>query len=381
MVEAGTVGVRQRSRLLRWIAIGLGAILVPVTPVAASALARASTEPGATFAVTSAGDTGPGSLRQAILDANARAGFDRITFDRAESIRLDSALPAITDAVAVEGIGGVAITGPADAVGLTITTNGASVRAVRITGFAVGIEISGSDNTVVATELDHNGVGIRIAGASRSNRIGGAELTDGNTVTRSDGAAIEITGPSEEETRAAMAAMQGGTLDIAALSAVMASGNSVVGNRLGVEGSGAAAPNHGPAIAVARTTGTTIPSNTFGPNDGPPIVRDERAASRVLDVSAERAGGTTRITGVAAGTAGSALTIEFYAARCSSARPTSPLGTTTVTVGDDGRALFGFDTPVRREARDLSAVRDASAARLGAHANAQPVVRAEPVRE
>ena len=34
-----------------------------------------------TFTVTNTNDTGPGSLRQAILDANAAAGSDTIGFD------------------------------------------------------------------------------------------------------------------------------------------------------------------------------------------------------------------------------------------------------------------------------------------------------------
>lgn len=58
----------------------------------------------AAFAVTNLGDAGAGSLRQALLDANAAAGADTITFGVAGTIQLTSgALPDITDAVNIDG--------------------------------------------------------------------------------------------------------------------------------------------------------------------------------------------------------------------------------------------------------------------------------------
>src|SRR5882757_2271129 len=53
----------------------------------------------ATFTVSNLGDSGAGSLRQAILDANATAGADQVTFQSALSgqITLGSKLPNITD--------------------------------------------------------------------------------------------------------------------------------------------------------------------------------------------------------------------------------------------------------------------------------------------
>lgn len=56
------------------------------------------------FTVTTLADSGAGSLRQAILDANAAPGFDHIDFAVAGVIRVGaSALPAITDGVAING--------------------------------------------------------------------------------------------------------------------------------------------------------------------------------------------------------------------------------------------------------------------------------------
>jgi Ca2+-binding RTX toxin-like protein len=61
----------------------------------------------ATFTVTNLSDSGGGSLRQAILDANATAGADQVTFQSALSgqITLGSQLPNITDPVDVLGPG------------------------------------------------------------------------------------------------------------------------------------------------------------------------------------------------------------------------------------------------------------------------------------
>src|SRR5688500_12667337 len=52
-----------------------------------------------TFFVTNLGDTGVGTLRQAILDANAAGGADVINFTRAPAgaILLKSNLPALSD--------------------------------------------------------------------------------------------------------------------------------------------------------------------------------------------------------------------------------------------------------------------------------------------
>jgi hypothetical protein len=59
-----------------------------------------------TFVVTNTDDSGPGSLRQAILDANANAGSDLITFNIGSGLKTitpASKLPDITDPVVIDG--------------------------------------------------------------------------------------------------------------------------------------------------------------------------------------------------------------------------------------------------------------------------------------
>src|SRR5262249_18540967 len=58
----------------------------------------------AVFHVTSAFDSGPGTLRQAIIDSNAAAFFDTIVIDGWDRIDLTSPLPALTDTCEIDGI-------------------------------------------------------------------------------------------------------------------------------------------------------------------------------------------------------------------------------------------------------------------------------------
>jgi hypothetical protein len=59
------------------------------------------------YTVTSVADSGPGTLRQMLLDANQHPGFDTIDFNirpsGAHTIHLLSALPLITDPVLIDG--------------------------------------------------------------------------------------------------------------------------------------------------------------------------------------------------------------------------------------------------------------------------------------
>lgn len=142
-----------------------------------------------TFVVTNAGDSGPGSLRQAILDANADAATDEIDFNipgpNVHTITLASALPAITQAVTIDGytqpgaspntattgtnaalrieLSGVKLT-DSSAVGIKVQANSCVVRGLVINGFprtavvidqSIGSRVSGC---YVATNAAGNSV-------------------------------------------------------------------------------------------------------------------------------------------------------------------------------------------------------------------------------
>ena len=90
-----------RSQSRRWRVRGRRSALI-LAALAAGASARA-----ATFSVSSSGDSGAGSLRQAILDANASPGADLIAFNLAgagvHTLIPASPLPLITDPVTIDG--------------------------------------------------------------------------------------------------------------------------------------------------------------------------------------------------------------------------------------------------------------------------------------
>src|SRR6185436_2795638 len=101
---------RSIRRKRRKTAVTLGAALatVPVIPAAQAA----------TFTVSNLDDSGPGSLRQAILDANGAAGADVVEFQAGltGAIVLSSGQIFITDSVDIQGPGAadLAVTGLGD---------------------------------------------------------------------------------------------------------------------------------------------------------------------------------------------------------------------------------------------------------------------------
>jgi parallel beta-helix repeat protein len=94
----------------------------------------------ATFNVTNLGDSGPGSLRQAIEDANGAAGADTVTFQAGltGTITLTTGQLAITDSVDIQGPGAAAISVSGDnASRVFYLYNGSAEIAVTISGLTV----------------------------------------------------------------------------------------------------------------------------------------------------------------------------------------------------------------------------------------------------
>ena len=103
-----------------------------------------------TYTVTSTADSGAGTLRQAILDANGNPGADTIAFNivgsGVQTIAPVTSLPAITDAVTIDGYtqpGSSANTNPVgqglntvlriEIAGTGTEGNGLEVRATGVT--------------------------------------------------------------------------------------------------------------------------------------------------------------------------------------------------------------------------------------------------------
>ena len=140
--------------------LGLAAVLM-----AATSLASANT-----YTVTSTADSGAGTLRQAILDANASAGADTIAFaivgSGVHTIAPASALPAITGPVTIDGYtqaGSSANTNPtSDGLNtvLRIEIDGTSL------GFSPGLDVRADGVTIRGLVINRcAGSGIETTGA------------------------------------------------------------------------------------------------------------------------------------------------------------------------------------------------------------------------
>jgi uncharacterized protein DUF11/Calx-beta domain-containing protein/WD40 repeat protein len=117
----------------------------------AGLLLSTSLASAATFSVTNNANTGLGSLRRAINDANANPGRDVITFNlrpNARTILLQTPLARITNAVEIASAqAGVKVVGPGNSIGLEIGANNTTIRGIAIENFEQGIRISSGRNS------------------------------------------------------------------------------------------------------------------------------------------------------------------------------------------------------------------------------------------
>ena len=272
-----------------------------------------------TFTVTNTNDSGAGSLRQAILDANANAGTDTITFSipggGVHTISPTSALPTITDPVTIDGYtqtGAVQNTDPngfngtllielsgvnagAGVNGLTISSGDSTVRGLVINGFQV-LDINAGDGILLITNgsnvIEGNFIGTNAAGTavvgndtegvevrddSSNNRIGGTtpqarNLFSGNRFgvdIRNDAGVASTTGNIVQGnfigTDVTGTISLGNRVD----GVLVGSGASVTNNTIGGTVSGArniisGNQRFGVTIALAPTTGNFLQGNFIG---------------------------------------------------------------------------------------------------------------------
>jgi hypothetical protein len=154
----------------------------------------ASQAQAATFTVANTNDDGAGSLRQAIIDANATAGADTIDFAVSGQITLASQLPNITDSAGLTIDGGsadITISGN-DLVRVFQVNLGAKLALENLTvadGKAVsptpdGAGLLNNGGTVTVTDSTFSGNTVEGTGTQVSS--GGAIRNDGTlTVTNS----------------------------------------------------------------------------------------------------------------------------------------------------------------------------------------------------
>src|SRR5258708_21110941 len=179
------------------------------------------TATAATMIVTNTNDNGVGSLRQAILDANAGTGTNTVTFQipggGVHTITPSAALPSITEPVVIDGTTQSGFVGAplielngtsagSRSLGLHLATPNCIIRGLVINRFgAQGLLLQGFFGHVIkgnyigtdtsGSNARPNGMqGVWIEGSS-ANLIGGTNAADRNLISGNGDAGVYLQGP------------------------------------------------------------------------------------------------------------------------------------------------------------------------------------------
>lgn len=265
--------------------LALLALLAAALPQARPALANA-------LSVTNINDSGSGSLRQAIIDANASAGSDTISFNIAASspdghwtIQPLSPLPALSG-------GSITLDGSTQPCSSNCPSGPKIVLDGSQAGISHGLTISSSGNTIkglvinnfkrVGPPEDAGGAGVYIVGPSAtSNRVIGCFIgvtPDGTTAAKNSDWGVLLDDGASDNTIGGTVAGEGNLIagngktgyaniaiqQVKPNSVRIMSGNRVIGNYIGVTPSGAAAIGGAGNPGNGVLLGTNAQSNTVG---------------------------------------------------------------------------------------------------------------------
>jgi uncharacterized repeat protein (TIGR01451 family) len=351
---------------------------VPLTVVTQTAM---------TFTVTNTNDSGAGSLRQAILDANANVGTDTINFNipgtSPHTIIPTSPLPAITESVTINGTSQPDFSGTpvieinginAGAVdGLTINAGNSVVRGLVINRFnGYGIVITGNNNFIEGNFIGTSATGtfalsnaldgVFINGGS-NNTTGGTTVAARNLLSGNRNG-IQISG-------AGSANLVRGNFIGTNVTGTVAIGNSLNGilingssnNAVGAVGSASSniiAFNGSAGVAVTSGTGNLILSNSIflngglgidlgaigvTPNDaGDPDTGANNLQNFPVITSASNAGVSTAVEGTLNSTPNTSFRLEFFSNQVSNpsgfGEGQNLIGAINVTTDATGNASF-----------------------------------------
>ncbi len=255
--------------------------------------------------VTNTNDSGLGSLRQALIDANAAPNLNEIRFNISgacpRTITLASLLPDIVHPVRIDGYsqpgasrntavlgwnanlcivlnGANQITG---AYGFNVNTGASPDATVSIEGiafsghsFAAAQFIAGRDHRFVgnqiggvvgATSLIASGTGVRIGGSVEGVRVGGPEPGDRNVIASTLGIGVNLSGSGSTQPSAAVVennyigTQSGGDVRGGQRGVFIASPDHLIrGNVI------ANASSHGVELSGSLATGNRITGNRIG---------------------------------------------------------------------------------------------------------------------
>ena len=279
--------------------------------------------------VTNINDSGAGSLRQAILDANVNPGEDIITFDipgALSTIEIYSALPAVQNNTLIDATSDpdyagdpvIAIDGWAGGIinGLHLSGSDIEVRGLSIHDFAAhGVYITGDNNVVRGCWIGESQVfgivgngqyGVYIIG--QDNQIGGPNAGEGNLITGHPTRGVVVNGPG-------------------------AINNSIRGNSIRDNGT----------VGIDLNEDVNTPNDDGDPDSGPNNLQNY---PEVLFVN----NSVGRVEGTLNSQPNTTFIIDGYATpACAVAgrgEGETYLGHTEVTTNADGDAFFVLDTEV-----------------------------------
>jgi photosystem II stability/assembly factor-like uncharacterized protein len=213
------------------------------------------------FVVTNANDHGTGSLRQAILDANATPGLDTITFNipgpGIQTINLVIGLPDITDPVTID-----ATTQPGYAAAPLIELSGAQAGSG-----ANGFKVTSGSSTIrgfAINRFDNAGIALITGGNNiiQGNYIG---LDPSGTIRRANRAGISLSA-SSNNTIGGLTPAARNVVSSNTSSGITGTGsnNVVQGNFIGTNPAGTAALGNGIGIELFMIVGGATSNNVIG---------------------------------------------------------------------------------------------------------------------
>lgn len=347
-----------------------------------------------TFTVVNVNDSGAGSLRQAILDANANSSLNTIAFNipgtGVQKIRPTSPLPNVTDATVIDATTQPGYTAghpvvdldgsniytnygsgsyPTPGVnGLTLTGGNSTVKGLIINRFTGdGILLSGNSRNVIQGNLigtDETGMlqqsngsnGVEIS-YSRNNIIGGGSPDLANVISGNSANGILVVGGS----------LAGGNQIEGNKIGVAADGVTDIGNRqdgVQVQTSnnqiGGGSQNLGNIIAFNggygvnvqgffynTLTGNSVLTNSIYSNVLTSInLNTNNTQTRPVISSVYQSGTTTTIEGTVTGNPNTDITLQFFSSVRADPSGSGPgqtyLNQTVVTTDFSGFARFSY---------------------------------------
>lgn len=260
----------------------LSLLLLAVILASFSALLFSSSVQAATFTVTNVADSGAGSLRQAMTDANATAGIDTINFSIGSGYKQiipTSPLPPIIHPVIIDGTSQpgwsnapiIEISGQgsgAGAVGIRITGgsgggSGSTIKGLIINRFnANGMFLDSSNNTIQGNYIGTTADGTAAAG----NGTEGVAIFSSIPGTSSNG---NIIGGTTAVNRNVISGNRSGVV-INAQDGGTTSNNVIQGNYIGTNAAGTSGiGNAGDGILFNDSQGQgNLTNNTIGGTTG-----------------------------------------------------------------------------------------------------------------